>query len=81
MPQYKMFNGPAPTTAARASVTTGTTIKTMLQVKGITAFHLLGWGVSMDGALLAAGVQWEILTTATVAATGKASSTPAKPNN
>lgn len=71
MAQYKIFNGPAPTTAARAAVTTGTTIKTMLQVKGIAAFHLLGWGVSMPGATdpLLAGVEWEILTTGTVAAT------------
>jgi len=69
MTQFKIFNGPGPTTAARAAVTTGTAIKTMLQIKGINSFKVVGWGVSMDGAALAAGVEWELLTTGTVAAT------------
>ena len=50
--QYKIYNGPFPTTAAQLAVTTGTAIKTMLQVKGVTAvlFDVVAWGVSMDGA-------------------------------
>ena len=33
MALYKIFNGPAPTTASQVAVTTGTAIKTLLQVK------------------------------------------------
>jgi hypothetical protein len=39
MPQYKFFNGPMPTTAAQLAVTTGTSIKTLLQVKGVTGIQ------------------------------------------
>jgi hypothetical protein len=68
MPLYKFYNGPFPTTAAQLAVTTGTSIKTMLQVKGVTALQMKvkAWGVSMDGAAAAAGVQWELLETGTV---------------
>lgn len=50
MAQYKIFNGPAPTTASQVAVTTGTTIKTMLQVKpGATQVaRILEWGISGD---------------------------------
>lgn len=72
---YRIWNGPFPTTAAFAAVTTGTAIKTMLQVKGIAALmmKIRKWGVSMDGAAGAAGVQWELLETGTVFATVTAS--------
>lgn len=72
---YKVYNGPFPTTAAQLAVTTGTSIKTMLQVKGVTAMpiRVKAWGVSMDGAAAAAGVQWELLETGTVFATVTAS--------
>ncbi len=75
MAQYKIFNGPFPTTAAQAAVTTGTAIKTMLQVKGVTAVQIKvkAWGVSMDGAAAAAGVQWELVETGTVFGTVTAS--------
>lgn len=75
MPQYKIWNGPFPTTAAQLAVTTGTTIKTMLQVKGIAAVQIKvkAWGVSMDGSAAAAGVQWELCETGTVFATVTAS--------
>jgi hypothetical protein len=75
MALYKIFNGPFPTTAAQLAVTTGTSIKTMLQVKGVTAMpiRVKAWGVSMDGAAAAAGVQWELLETGTVFATVTAS--------
>jgi hypothetical protein len=44
------WNGPAPTTAALASVTTGTAIKTMLQVATPAArqIQVLEWGFSLD---------------------------------
>lgn len=72
---YKIYNGPFATTAAQLAVTTGTAIKTMLQVKGVTAvtFKIIEWGVSMDGAAAAAGVQWELVETGTVFATVTAS--------
>jgi len=71
MALYKIYNGPAPTTAAQLAVTTGTAIETTLQVKGVTAvtFKVKAWGVSMDGAAAAAGVQWELIETGTVFAT------------
>ena len=71
MPQYKLYNGPFPTAAAQLAVTTGTSIKTMLQVKGIAALQMKvkAWGVSMDGAAAAAGVQWELVETGTIFAT------------
>jgi hypothetical protein len=75
MALYKIYNGPFPTTAAQAGVTTGTAIKTMLQVKGVTAvtMKVKAWGVSMNGAAAAAGPQWELIETGTVFATVTAS--------
>lgn len=72
---YKIFNGPFPTTAAQLAVTTGTAIKTMLQVKGVTAMPLkvIEWGFSFDGAAAAAGIQAELVETGTVFATVTAS--------
>jgi len=48
---YKIFNGPAPTTASQVAVTTGTAIKTLLQVKpGATQIlKVREWGISFDG--------------------------------
>jgi hypothetical protein len=47
---YKVWNGPAPTTAAQQSVTTGTAIKTMLQVAtpSTRQIQLVAWGFSVD---------------------------------
>lgn len=68
MALYKIYNGPSPTTAAQLAVTTGTAIETMLQVKGVTALTMKvkAWGVSMDGAAAAAGVQYELIETGTI---------------
>lgn len=48
--RYRVWNGPAPTTAAFASVTTGTTIKTMLQLAAPATRQLtvIGWGFQFD---------------------------------
>jgi hypothetical protein len=69
---YRAWNGPAPTTASQAAITTSTAIKTMLQVSTPAGFDItiMAWGFSMDGATAAAGVQWELIDTDTVAATG-----------
>lgn len=68
---YKISNGPMPTTAAQLAVTTGTAIKTLLQVKGVAdlKFKVKAWGISFDGAAGAAGIQCELLETGTVFAT------------
>jgi len=68
---YRVYNGVAPAAADLVAVTTGTVIKTMLQILGnaLVVPKIKAWGVSMDGAAAAAGIQWELLTTGTVAAT------------
>lgn len=70
---YMMFNGPMPTTAVVAPVTTGTAIKTMLQVKlgGSTnqTARVVEWGISLDGSAAATPGKVELLTTGTVKAT------------
>lgn len=50
MHRYKVFNGPMVTTAAQASVTTGTSIKTMLQLAtpSTRQIQLISWGFSSD---------------------------------
>jgi hypothetical protein len=65
---YLIANGPSPTTAAQVPVTTGTAIKTMLQVKGVTGlpFTIVEWGVSFDGSAAATPIKVELLETGTV---------------
>jgi hypothetical protein len=50
MHRYKVLNGPMVTTAAQQSVTTGTAIKTMLQVAtpSTRMIQLIAWGFSLD---------------------------------
>lgn len=68
MALYKIWNGPRPTTASQVAVTTGTAIKTMLQVKAVAAImmKIKAWGVSMDAAAAAAGPQFELIETGTI---------------
>jgi len=74
MPRYLIANGPMPTTAAQAVVTTGTAIKTMLQVKpgSTTVAKIVEWGISFDGSAAATPIKVELLET-DVAATVTAS--------
>lgn len=62
---YLLANGPMPTTASQATVTTGTAIKTMLQVKpGATlTAKILQWGISFDGFAAALPIKVELLET------------------
>jgi hypothetical protein len=62
---YKTYNGPMPTTAAQAAVTTGTAIKTMLQLAtpSTTGLAVEAWGISFDGAAAAAGIKCELVDT------------------
>src|SRR3990167_5588231 len=70
---YLITNGPSPTTAAEAAVTTGTDIKTMLQVKlngsATTRAKVVEWGISFDGSAAATPIACELLTTGAVKAT------------
>ena len=68
---FFIANGPSPTTAAQAPVTTGTAIKTLLQVKSSATapFRVVEWGISFDGSAAATPIRCELLETGTVAAT------------
>lgn len=52
MHRFKAWNGPMPTTAAQQSVTTGTAIKTMLQLATPATRQIqpIAWGFSLDDA-------------------------------
>jgi hypothetical protein len=64
-----------PTTAAQAAVTTGTAIKTLLQLKASATVvaKIKEWGISFDGSAAATPIKVELLETGTVAATVTAS--------
>lgn len=73
MALYLLPNGPMQTTAMFAGVTTGTAIKTMLQVKPFNLARVVEWGFSIDGAGSNTGLQVELIETGTVNATVTAS--------
>ena len=75
MALYAIYNGPMPTTAAQAPVTTGTAIKTMLQVKLGTQLtgKIVEWGISFDGSAAATPGKCELCETGTVFGTVTAS--------
>lgn len=68
MSLYAFYNGPMPTTAAQLPVTTGTAIKTMLQVKLGTGIKgkVVEWGISFDGSAAATPGKVELCETGTV---------------
>ncbi len=69
---YLVWNGAMQTTAAPVAVTTGTAIKTMLQVKTVTPAHIVDWWISFDGSAAATPIKVELIET-DVAATVTAS--------
>lgn len=73
MSLYLIANGPSPTTAAQAPVTTGTAVKTLLQVKPFNLAKIVEWGISFDGSAAATPIRCELLETGTVFATVTAS--------
>lgn len=77
MALYLIQNAPMQTTAAPPGVTTGTAIKTMLQVKtGATVnMQLVEWGISFDGSAAATPGKVELIETGTVGATVTAATT------
>lgn len=85
MHRYKCWNAPMPTTAAIAKVTTGTTIKTMLQVAtpSTRQITLLSWGYSLDAVPGSTGGIVELIQTdvaATVTAHVASGVQPIDPN-
>lgn len=63
--RYIAWNGAMPTTAAIPSVTTGTVIKTMLQLKPTTPIAIIEWGYYFD-IIPTAKVTVELCTTGTI---------------
>jgi hypothetical protein len=66
-----MANGAMPTTAGQAKVTTGTAIKTMLQLAtpSTRAFRIVEWGISFDASAAAVPILCELIETGAIAAT------------
>lgn len=68
-PCFITWNAAAPTTAAISGVTTGTVIKTMLQIKpGTPKIRIIEWGYSFE-TVPTAMVRVELIETGTIAAT------------
>ena len=67
--QYLIGNFATNTTAAAVKVATSTSLKTMLQVKGIIPFKVVEWGWSGDASAAATPGVVELIETGTVAAT------------
>lgn len=65
MAQFLIANGPMQTTAAFAGVTTGTAIKTMLQIKpsATLAMKIIEWGYSFDSSAAAISMKVELIET------------------
>lgn len=73
MSLYLIGNGAMQTTAAFVKVTTGTAIKTMLQLKPFNTCKIVEWGVSFDGFAAALPIAVELIDTGTVFGTVTAS--------
>jgi hypothetical protein len=80
---YWCANGPMPTTAAFASVTTGATIKTMLQIAtpATRILRVVSWGISFDGSSAAAPIKCELMQTDVSATVTAHTSTGVQPYN
>lgn len=68
---YMVHNGAMVTTGAAVKVTTGTALKTMLQIRASAnnALRITEWGLSFDGAALAAPGVCELIETGAIGAT------------
>lgn len=73
MARYRIYNGAMPTTASFVPVTTGTSIKTLLQLKPFNTMKITAWGISFDGSSAAQPIICTLLETGTVFATVTAS--------
>lgn len=63
--QFAAYNAASPTTAAIVPVTTGTAIKTLLQVAPPSTLELevVGWGISFDGTTFGTKIRCELVDT------------------
>lgn len=61
--QYRIFSGPEPTAAALATLSSGTVIKTLQQIKcgASKPLRVLGWGYSFDQSAAATPVKIELI--------------------
>lgn len=63
---FRAYNGARPTTAAFVPVTTGTVIKTLLQIAPAAStpgLRVVEWGIEFDGTSVAAPVKCELIET------------------
>jgi hypothetical protein len=62
---YQIYNGASPTTAALVVVTTGTAIKTLLQIQpsATVVAKVVEWGISFDGSAAATPIKCELIET------------------
>ncbi|WP_157253219.1 hypothetical protein [Nonomuraea typhae] len=65
MALYWAANGAMPTTAALSPVTTGTSIKTLLQIAtpSTRVIRIVEWGISFDGSAAATPIRCELIQT------------------
>jgi hypothetical protein len=66
---YVVYNGPMATTSPPSKVATGTSTKTLLQVKPSQVIRPIAWGISFDGSSAATPGVCELIDTGTVFAT------------
>lgn len=62
---YRAYNGASPTTAAAVKVTTGTAIKTLMQLSPPATLELkvIAWGISFDGNAAGTPIEVELIET------------------
>jgi hypothetical protein len=78
MALYWAANGANPTTAAQVPVTTGTSIKTLLQVAtpSTRMIRVVEWGISFDGSAAATPIRCELIQTDVAATVTSLTPTP-----
>lgn len=61
--QFRAINGPQPTTAAPTKITTGTAIKTLLQIAtpSTAGLRVVEWGIEFDGSTAATPIICELI--------------------
>jgi hypothetical protein len=67
---YTIKSGAMATTASFVKLTTGTSIRTMLQLKPFNVMKIAAWGISFDGSAAATPGTVELLDTGTIFCTG-----------
>jgi hypothetical protein len=73
MSLFLLSNSAMQTTTVATTVTTGTAIKTMLQVRPLAPLRIVEWGISFNASVLATPIVVELVETGTIFATVTAS--------